>query len=105
MNHRETLLQILSYSASNKIHNTSTVGDLVVTPVAANDNATMEPSFALPQRSALNRKRWRTREELHNAITTWIERNYHRHRRQYALGRLTPIEYETITNPTVTLAA
>jgi transposase InsO family protein len=26
----------------------------------------------------------------------WIERTYHRRRRQRALGRLTPIEYETI---------
>jgi len=26
----------------------------------------------------------------------WIERTYHRRRRQDRLGRLTPIEYETI---------
>jgi putative transposase len=30
------------------------------------------------------------------AIVTWIERTYHRRRRQRALGRLTPIEYETL---------
>jgi len=29
-------------------------------------------------------------------IVTWIERTYHRRRRQDTLGRLTPIEYETI---------
>ncbi len=33
------------------------------------------------------------------AIVTWIERTYHRRRRQAALGRLTPIEYETIMTP------
>jgi len=27
---------------------------------------------------------------------TWIERTYHRRRRQDCLGRLTPIEYETL---------
>jgi putative transposase len=27
---------------------------------------------------------------------TWIERTYHRRRRQDSLGRLTPIEYETL---------
>jgi transposase InsO family protein len=27
------------------------------------------------------------------AIVIWIERTYHRRRRQAALGRLTPIEY------------
>jgi transposase InsO family protein len=36
------------------------------------------------------------REQLRLAIITWIERTYHRRRRQRRLGRLTPIEYETI---------
>jgi hypothetical protein len=35
----------------------------------------------------------------------WIERTYHRRRRQAALGRLTPIEYETTMTPQATLAA
>jgi len=30
-------------------------------------------------------------------IITWIERTYHRRRRQRRLGRLTPVEYETLT--------
>ena len=72
---------------------------------AAGDNAAMESFFALLQKNVLNRKRWRTREELRIAIITWIERTYHRRRRQARLGRLTPIEYETIMNPTVNLAA
>ena len=38
-------------------------------------------------------------------LATWIERTYHRRRRQTALGRLTPIEYETIMTPTATQAA
>ena len=71
----------------------------------AGDNAAMESFFALLQKNALDRRRWRTREELRIAIITWIERTYHRRRRQARLGRLTPIEYETIMNPTVTLAA
>ncbi|MGP9744780.1 IS3 family transposase [Brachybacterium sp. AOP29-B2-41] len=72
---------------------------------AAGDNAAMESFFALLQKNVLDRRRWRTREELRIAIITWIERTYHRRRRQARLGRLTPIEYETIMNPTVTLAA
>jgi len=72
---------------------------------AAGDNAAMESFFALLQKNVLDRKRWRTREELRIAIITWIERTYHRRRRQDSLGRLTPIEYEIIMNPTVTLAA
>ena len=72
---------------------------------AAGDNAAMESFFALLQKNVLDRRRWRTREELRIAIITWIERTYHRRQRQARLGRLTPIEYETIMNPTVTLAA
>jgi putative transposase len=62
------------------------------------DNAAMESFFALLQRNVLNKQRWQTREELRLAIVTWIERTYHRRRRQRRLGRLTPIEYETIFN-------
>ena len=72
---------------------------------AAGDNAAMESFFALLQKNVLNRQRWRTRQELRIAIITWTERTYHRRRRQTRLGRLTPIEYETIMNPAVTLAA
>ncbi len=66
---------------------------------AAGDNAAMESFFALLQNNVLDRRSWATRQELRIAIVTWIERTYHRRRRQDALGRLTPIEYETI-NPT-----
>lgn len=63
---------------------------------ACGDNAAMESFFALLQKNVLDRKRWETREELRLAIVTWIERTYHRRRRQATLGRLTPIEFETI---------
>lgn len=33
-------------------------------------------------------------------VVTWIERTYHRRRRQAALGRLTPVEYELIMTTT-----
>src|SRR3954465_8210721 len=66
---------------------------------AAGDNAAMESFFSLLQKNVLNRRRWTTRDELRIAIVTWIERTYHRRRRQAALGRLTPIEYEIIMTP------
>ncbi|TFH68194.1 IS3 family transposase, partial [Cellulomonas sp. HD19AZ1] len=69
------------------------------------DNAAMESFFSLLQKNVLDRRRWATREELRLAIITWIERTYHRRRRQVRLGRLTPIEYETIMTTQVTLAA
>ena len=63
---------------------------------ACGDNAAMESFFSLLQKNVLDRQRWTTREELRLAIVTWIESTYHRRRRQRSLGRLTPIEYETI---------
>ena len=71
---------------------------------ACGDNAAMESFFSLLQNNVLDSRRWATREDLRLAIVTWIERTYHRRRRQRALGKLTPIEDETITH-TATLAA
>ena len=67
------------------------------------DNAAMESFFALLQKNVLDRRAWTTREELGIAIITWTERTYHRRRRQARLGRLTPIEFEAIMRPNVTL--
>ncbi len=72
---------------------------------AAGDNAAMESFFALLQRNVLDRRSWSTREELRIAIVTWIERTYHRRRRQTGLGRLTPVEYEVIMTPPASQAA
>lgn len=72
---------------------------------AAGDNAAMESFFSLLQKNVLDRRRWDTREELRIAIVTWIERTYHRRRRQAALGRLTPIEYEAIMTTPASQAA
>ena len=72
---------------------------------AAGDNAAMESFFALLQKNVLDRQRWATRDELRLAIVTWIERTYNRRRRQPRLGRLTPIEYETIMTPQTATAA
>lgn len=63
---------------------------------AAGDNAAMESFFSLLQKNVLDRKRWTTREELRLAIITWIEKTYHRRRRQARLDRMTPIEFETV---------
>ncbi len=72
---------------------------------SAGDNAAMESFFSLLQKNVLNRHRWTSRDELRLALITWIERTYHRRRRQARLGRLTPIKYETINTPQVALAA
>lgn len=72
---------------------------------AAGDNAAIESFFALLQNNVLNRQSWVTREQLRTAIVVWIEKKYHRKRRQAALGRLTPVEFETMMASPVALAA
>jgi len=59
----------------------------------------------LLQKNALDRQRWATREQLRIAIVTWIERTYHRRRRQLRLGRLMPVEFETIMTTPAAQAA
>lgn len=63
---------------------------------ACGDNAAMESFFSLLQKNVIDRRTWATREELRIEIVRWIEKTYDRRRRQTALRRLTPIEYETI---------
>lgn len=65
----------------------------------------MESFFQLLQRNVLKAKTWGTREELTIAVISWIEHRYHQRRKQNRLGRLTPIEYETINKKTALKAA
>jgi putative transposase len=61
---------------------------------SAGDNAAMESFYSLLQKNVLNRRRWRTRDELAYAIIYWIEHTYNRRRRQRNLGKQTPVEFE-----------
>ena len=65
----------------------------------------MESFFSLLQKNVFNQRTWTTRQQLRIALVTWIERTCHRRRRQHRLGRLTPIEYETIMTTSPALAA
>jgi len=56
---------------------------------AAGDNLAMESFFSLLQKNVLDRRTWNTREELRITVVTWIDRTYHRRRRQAALARST----------------
>lgn len=73
---------------------------------SAGDNAAMESWHALLQKNVLYRRRWATREQLQDAIVLWVERTYNRRRRQRALGKLTPVEFElAFTTQNVAVAA
>ena len=70
-----------------------TVGD-------AFDNALIESFWALLQTELLNRRKWKTRVELSNALFEYLEIFHNRTRRHSSLGMLTPIEYEKVNNQT-----
>ena len=72
---------------------------------SAGDNAAMESWHALLQKNVLDRRRWRTRDELRQAIVFWIEHTYNRRRRQRALGKLTPVEFELAFTTQAAIAA
>lgn len=69
------------------------------------DNAAMESFFSLVQKNVLDRRSWATRAQLRIALVSWIEGTYHRRRRQTRLGRLTPIQFETIMTQQTAQAA
>jgi transposase InsO family protein len=64
------------------------------------DNAVIESFWSRMQVELLDRKRWRTRVELANAIFEYLEIFHNRQRRHSALGMLTPVEFEARREPT-----
>jgi putative transposase len=60
------------------------------------DNAAIESFWGRMQTELLNRKRWKTRIELANAIFDYLEIFHNRQRRHSSIGMLTPIEYEML---------
>jgi putative transposase len=54
----------------------------------------MEAFWSRMQVELLDRRRWRTRVELANAIFAYLEMFHNRSRRHSALGMLTPIQFE-----------
>jgi len=61
-------------------------------------NAMIESTLGRGQAGLLNRRRWRTRLELADALFEYLEIYCNRRRRHSALGMLTPIEYELRIN-------
>ena len=60
------------------------------------DNAVIESFWGRMQTELLNRRRWRTRVELANAIFEYLEVFHNRRRRHSSLGMLTPTNYENL---------
>ncbi|WP_394354431.1 integrase core domain-containing protein [Nocardiopsis sinuspersici] len=58
------------------------------------DNAVIESFWSRMQVELLDRRRWRTRLDLANAIFEYLEIFHNRQRRHSAIGWLTPVEFE-----------
>jgi hypothetical protein len=61
-------------------------------------NVVIESFWGRMQTGLLNRRKWRTRMELANAIFGYLEIFHNRRRRHSALGMLTPIEHELLAD-------
>jgi putative transposase len=68
------------------------------------DNAMIESFWGRMQTELINRKRWKTRIELANAIFDYLEIFHNRQRRHSALGMRTPIEFELLHQSTQPVA-
>lgn len=73
--------------ASGLVPSMGSVGDCL-------DNAMIESFWSRMQVELLDRKRWKTRLELANAIFEYLEIFHNRQRRHSALGMLTPVVFE-----------
>ncbi len=69
------------------------------------ENAAKESFFSLLQQNVLDRRPWKTREELRIAIVTWIETHLPPAPTTNSPRPLAPIEYETIMTTAVLQAA
>ncbi len=91
--HADHGVQFTSWAFTQKIRSAGllpsfgTVGDAL-------DNAMMESFWSSMQIELLNRKKWKTRIELANAIFEYIEVFYNRRRRHSSLGYQTPTDFE-----------
>jgi putative transposase len=91
--HADHGVQFTSWAFTDKVRQAGlmpsfgSVGD-------AFDNAMMESFWSTMQIELLDRKRWKTRIELSNAIFEYIEVFYNRRRRHSMLDYVSPIEFE-----------
>jgi transposase InsO family protein len=91
--HADHGVQFTSWSFTERIRDAGlmpsfgSVGD-------AFDNAMMESFWSSMQNELLDRKKWKTRLELSNAIFDYIEIFYNRQRRHSSLDYVSPVEFE-----------
>lgn len=91
--HSEHGAQFTSWAFSRRITEVGLVGSMC-TIGDGYDNAMIESFWSRMQIELLDRKKWKTRTELANAIFDYIEIFHNGQRRHSGLGWLTPTEFE-----------
>ncbi len=91
--HSDHGAQFTSWAFSRRITEAGLVGSMG-TIGDGYDNAMIESFWSRMQIELLDRKKWKTRTELANAIFDYIEIFHNRQRRHSSLGWLTPSEFE-----------
>jgi transposase InsO family protein len=97
--HSDRGVQFTSWAFSRKVRDAGLAPSMGAVG-SAYDNAMVESFWGRMQVELFNRKRWKTRVELANAIHDYIELFHNTRRRHSALGMLTPTEYEDLHNAT-----
>ncbi len=64
----------------------------------------MESFWSTLQRELLDRRRWKTKDELASSIFEWIEAFYNPVRRHTSIGDRSPIEFEALHTAAVIAA-
>ncbi len=93
IHHSDHGAQYTSLAFTRRLEETGIMGSMGTVGDAL-DNALAESLYASLQVELLDRRRWRTRDELKLAIFEYIEVFYNRRRRHSALGYLSPEEFE-----------
>lgn len=90
--------QYMSWAFGQRLRNAGLLGSMGSVGDCY-DNAMMESFWGTLQLEVLDRKTWRTRDELANAIFEWIECWYNPVRRHSSIGMRSPAEFERLHTP------
>jgi len=93
--HSDRGTQFTSWTSTQRVKEAQLMPSVGRTGTAL-DNAMMESFWGRMQVELLNRRHWKTRIELANAIFEYIEAFHNSRRRHSALNMLTPTEFEEL---------
>src|SRR5690606_23663660 len=90
--------QYTSWAFGQRLRNAGLLGSMG-TVGDCYDNAMMESFWATLQLEVLDRKKWKTREELANAIFEWLACRYDQTSRHPSIGMHRPVEFAQLHTP------